>query len=177
MLNLNLLPPEEKRRLQYTIWTRAVIAIGGGLSLGLGVFIVLLLPAWLFLKAEEPALFDALTFERRAYSQAAPGVASDVRTLNRLARFVDEHAGRRVPAYALITEVLRVTPAPIRLQEVVVQASPGELRIAGFSATRQALLTFIQSLEGNPRIASVSSPLSNLVRETNITFTLTAKLR
>lgn len=177
VLSLNLLPPEEKFRLQYAMWTRAVIAIGGGLSLFLIAFIVLLLPTLFVLKAQEPALLDALNFERRAYGQEAPSMARDVRALNRLARLVNQHASQRVPIYTLLTETFRDTPTGVRLQEVSFQAGRGEVAMAGFSSTRSALLEFIRALERSPRIASVSSPLSNLVRETDIAFTLVVKVR
>ena len=50
---------------------------------------------------------------------------------------------------------------------------PNEFRLKGFAGTRDDLLVFIGLLSGSDLIAEVNSPISNLLKDRNIEFSLT----
>jgi len=176
MLNLNLLPPQERQNLAYVFRTRAVAAVGGGVAALLIVFLVLLFPTIVRLVLDEREARRSLEIERQ--SQVRTGVVKDaeaVRQANRLAETAARHiAGGSAP---LFEELFRIIPDPVRLDVIRLAAQDRALALEGFSPTRRDLLELVRALEAHPRVASVTSPVANLIRETDIRFFISAKLK
>lgn len=178
MLHLNLLPPEEKENLRYAMQSRALVAVAGVSLAAIAVFIVLLLPAFFRISLQTADVLRALRIETEA--QERTGIAAEIariRAANHLAEAVlQERAGQRAVA-PLIEAALGAVPPAVSLSRLRFKAEARELTMEGLSSSRAMLLSFINDLKGLPAVAGVSSPITNLIRETDIRFTITVTFR
>ena len=178
MLNLNLLPPQERLNLAYRLRARAAIAVAIGLAVSFAVFLLLLLPSYLAVRLQESEVLRALALERERQVEAGNiRAAEDARAIDRLASSALRHEAKRPGLASILAALLKDAPDPIRLDLVRFRPDRNELALEGFAPARLDLLEFLQLLERHPRVARVSSPVSNLIREQDIRFTLGVELK
>lgn len=178
MLNLNLLPPAEKITVAYELRARAAAAIGASIVAVLIVALVLLLPTFFFLSFQKGDVVRLLDLDTEI--QARTGIADQIeaiRQANRTAQAVVQHEANRPELSSLFVSVLRAVPAGVKLDAIEYRREPRELDIAGFAPSREHLLSLLRSLEANPRLERVSSPVANLIRGEDIRFSIVATLR
>ena len=178
MLNLNLLPPEEKLNLIRVFRRRAVVAVGGGLTAVFAIFSILLLPTIFMLAAEKSELLRAVRIERDTQEKTgANQQAADVKKVNLLAEKILEYDKKQRKIFTLFEAIIKETPSSIKIEHILLRNTSEEIAISGFSGTREDLLKFLDAMDKNPYIEKVSSPVTNLVKERNVRFSLTAKLK
>lgn len=178
MLHLNLLPPEEKLNLAYIIRARTVAAAAGGLGLALIIFMALLLPAVFLVAFQKSEVIRALEIERE--NQGRSGISAktaEIQSAKRLAGIVLDHEKNPVRIYPMLEGVFRDVPAQVRLGIIRFRFQERELALEGFSPARSDLLGFIAALNQNPAVKNVSSPVTNIIKEADIKFSLTVKLK
>lgn len=177
MLNLNLLSPEEKVGLAYLMRRRAILALGAGLAGALAVFAALLLPTIFSLAFQLAEAERAGRIERERQDRSGfPDRSDRIREVNRWAEAVSRAASGRPEITPAIRSILDTVPPAVRLSAFTLKAETGVLSVEGFSPTRQDFLSLLDALRANPRIAKVSSPVQNLIRETDIRFSINATL-
>src|SRR3989338_3301432 len=175
---LNLLPPAEKEKLVYVWRVRALIVIASGFIAVLAVSFVLLLPTFFLLAFQKTEAIRAVAIERDAEERT--GLTKRVEIVeraNRLGVAVRDHEAKRGDLFGLFESLFRNVPAGIRLESIPFRSKTRELTISGFAPARQVLLLLLKNMEENPRIAKVSSPVANLIREADINFSVAVTLR
>ncbi len=178
MFELNLLPPREKANLEYEMKTRAVVAVATWLGAVLLIFTALLLPTIFLLSFQKAEVLRAVKLELASQEQA--GVTSQVKRLgeiNRLAGVIVRHERESAQFFALFEALFRDVPSTVRLQSVKLQSASKEVAIEGFAPTRASLLEFIATLQADPRLLRASSPVANLIKETDIKFSIIATVK
>lgn len=178
MLNLNLLPPAEKLIVAYELRTRAVAAVSASIVSVLVIALTLLLPTFFFLSFQKGDVVRLLELDTEI--QIRTGIADQieaVRQANRAAQAVVQHEMKRPELSLLFVSVLRAVPAGVTLDAIEYRRESPELTIEGFAPSRERLLSFLERLEANPRFERVSSPVANLVRGEDISFSITATLK
>lgn len=178
MPNLNLLPPQEKEKLVYIWRARSLTVIASGFVAVLAISLVLLLPTLFLLFFQKNEALRAVAIEQEA--QERTGLKERVEAVQeagRLGNMVLEHESKRGASFGLIASLLESVPSGIRLESVRLHSQTREVTIAGFAPARQDLLALLKDLEENPRIAKVSSPVANLIREVDIHFSIAITLR
>lgn len=178
MLNVNLLPPREKENLAYIFESRAVIAVGSAVIAVSFIFLVLLLPTFFALVFQKAEIVRAVALE--AQGQERSGIAKRaerVRAANFLADRIVRYEQKQDPIAPLFQAITRAVPPSIRLHSIAFHKDRREFSLDGRAPARADLLRFTRSLEADPRVAKVTSPVSNLVREADVAFTLTITLR
>ena len=178
MLNLNLLPPAEKLVVAYELRTRAVVTIASAFVAVFMVVIVLLLPSLFFLSFQKADVVRLLELDSEI--QARTGVVErieETKRLNRIAQAVVEHERNRPELFLLFAAILSAVPPGVSLSAVEYRGQSGELDLVGFAPNRERLLSFLRVLQANPRLEEVSSPVANLIRETDISFSISAKVK
>lgn len=176
MLTINLLPAEEKKLLVIEEWRRIAqffgIGIAGVLLAGIAIF----LPSYvrLFLHAQD--LERALRFEEEASKelkvQETIVRARDVRTVFDSVRIFLNDGARGSPTLEFF---FRDTPG-ITVLSIGVHKD-GVIALTGFAGSRRNLLDFEKMLRDSGRFQELSFPLSNIVRESNIHFSIQGKLK
>ncbi|MBI4132879.1 MAG: hypothetical protein HY473_02235 [Candidatus Sungbacteria bacterium] len=178
MLNLNLLPPQEKINLAYEMKARALRAVSMWLVGIFIIFAVLLLPTIFLLGFQKREVGRSVELELR--SQERSGVAGELKAIqeiNRLASVVAKHANTRELLFPVFEDIVRDIPSAIRLQAMRFRSSSQEMTLEGYAPTRASLLELLRALEMDPRIGKVSSPVANLIPESNITFSVVATVK
>ncbi len=177
MLDLNLLPPKEKINLRYGMRTRAVLAVGGILASAFIASISLLAPTLFALFFQKSELLQAVDVAAETSLRAGvPKNIGDLNAAKRLAKSALTNDAKSDLASGLLRAVFADVPNGIRLESLKVNLESNDINIGGFSPDRQTLLAFLSNLKNNPSIASVSSPVANIIKETDISFSVSAKV-
>lgn len=178
MLNLNLLPPKEKLSLSYEMKTRAVLAVAAGLVIAFVVAAVLLLPAFFILSSQRANVMRTLDLEMEKNARSGVGAGvGELSRVNALAKAVIGYENNRPRIYELFEGVFGAVPQDVTLKDVRLRLADKNFVVDGFASTRPLLLGFVRGLEQNPQIKSVSLPVINLVKGTNINFFLSAVIK
>lgn len=178
MLDSNLLPPEEKIHLAHAMRLRALLGVGGGFFVVFLIATVLLVPTILLLTFQKFELVRRVAIETENVKRV--GIAEQARELteaNKFAEMVNQMEEKRRFVSPLIASVIQSIPSGLRLESLRFHVAAGELILAGFAPHRASFLQFIHALEKNPRIATVSSPVSNVIKEVDIVFSIIAKVK
>lgn len=176
MLTTNLLPLEEKKLIQREATRRIVQFLGAAVILAFGIGIILLMPSYIPLAFEKKELELEFLFEEEASNK-----------LN-----ITETLARIRKTRSNIETIRTSSLAPVKASDVLNQFFDGmngvELRavtlqreggivISGYAYTRNNLLDFEKKLRDSGRFQQIVSPLSNIVRDADILFTIQGALK
>lgn len=187
----NLLPQKLQRETRQERRARAAIVI---CILLLTVEIlgsVALVPPVLLARSKRRSTVSQLgTVEKLVSRQESENVTAEVRTTrNQLAELATLR--HHVPVAVDIAALTRQVGSDVRVNSIVYQSIPvvvhesdespptaktTTVTVRGTATTRETLLTFVKSLEHDPRFVRVDLPVSNLATRTNIPFSLTITL-
>ena len=168
---INLLPYTEKKMVERVRFLRLVNTVLTGLVLLLVVTGLLFVPT-------------ILTTDTR-YTIANKEIAAlikneklvndvDVAELQRRASIVEQKLSQSATSFPLsyMTQIENAAPSGIQYSKLIFTA-PTMIEVFGTSTGREALQSFIGALEALPSVASVDSPLSNLVKTKEGIFKVT----
>ena len=176
MLHTNLLPEQEKKIIVTEQWLRVVkffgIAASGILIIGL----TLLAPSYLPLYFQSRELKRALSIQndaaRRINADQIRRDASQIKSvINSLHQTIDRPNGA-----LSIFDLLTALRPGILITAFSVNKKAG-ISMTGNAATRSDLLLFEQYLRDSSRFQDITSPLTNIIQETNINFTFKGTLK
>lgn len=172
----NLLPEERARSLRQLYFLRLTVV---SILLLSGVAIVhgvLLLPSYLYVRAQIEERTTAL-----ATLTAALTGSEELEISSRVAALTEDSAYlarlATVPKASTAISAIIALPRPgIRLTGFSFAPKEGEeatMTVSGVAATREALRTFEQSLSDEPYISTADLPISAYAKERDIAFTIT----
>lgn len=172
MLNLNLISQKDKDAFRFFRYRRAVFYMGTAAGAAMAVFIILLLPSFLFLSFQRKEILRELAVEEETLR--ALGVEKTEQrilalnaTIGRVSVLTKDERG----ASHLLEELALLVKA-VKLDAVKIDFSTNRIEIDGVAPTRNALLAFERILEDSNRITGVSVRLVDLVKLENVAFTL-----
>lgn len=173
---INLLPPAE-RQLVHADYRRRWLVISGFLVFGLLVIGIINLASLLnILRVEGRGLTAALTqAQSEAKKTGTTEVAKSVSDLNRKLGQLGFKTNENRLASATLPKIIAHRNPEIKLDSLGYdQTAAGlvTLNLSGLAGTRQALLDFIAALRQDQTFAAVGSPVSNLIKDRDIAFTL-----
>lgn len=176
MLTTNLLPPGQKQLVRFEEWRRIARFFGLGAGSVLSIAIILLAPSYLPLYYERQELAHALVIaEQTAKTVDAEALKRQVHaarnSMDRIARSV-----QRIPKASRIFDTIFADRKGVFIRSIAVDPS-GEVRMAGGAQTRRDLLDFERALRESDIFHEITSPLSNIVKESNIMFSLRGTLK
>jgi hypothetical protein len=178
MLNLNLLPPQEKFALRYMVRRRVVLALGMSVIAVLLLFEILLLPTVLLLVFQEVEAVRAVDGE--VETQKRLGLIEEeqrLRSIVRIAESTEEALRQQERLSPVFIAAMRAVPQGVVLSGLRYRVESRELLVEGFAPTRAALLAYTVALQQETVFSGAQAPVSNLVRETNISFSVVATRR
>lgn len=177
MLTANLLPPVEKKNLalERTRRTISFFAALLGVIFIIGIFFIL--PSYFILTFEAKELLRSLAIEEAASRELAVNSVFDKASSVRKAMVAIRESGEisrkyseRLDDFFLVKdEAVSITTLNIR--------KDGNFSISGVAETRRSLLNFEGALRDSGKFQDISSPLSNIIPERNIHFTLQGKYK
>lgn len=177
MLTANLLPPQEKKELWIEETRRIIVFFALIISGLLIVSSSLLLPSFLPLVMQRRGLEDSLRVEEEASLRlevkkkinSARAVAAGIKAIENYAALSSR------PSHTL-EEFLTKAGEGVAITFLNIKKD-GEFGMIGRARTRRDLLRFEENLRESNKFEGLSSPLSNIIRETNINFSLQGKLK
>lgn len=174
MLTINLLPPEAKRELRLEEWRRAVALIGAGTTAVLIVGTALLAPSYLYPALQRGELERRLAIEgQRTEAMRLDEAARQSREIETLIQAV--RASRIGTSGRIFRTIVRETTAGIRITSFAIQ-NRTETTLTGVAQTREDLLAFEKTLRDSGAFEEIVSPLSDIIRDANINFSMRGKL-
>jgi Tfp pilus assembly protein PilN len=173
---INLLPIEDQINIRRTYRLRSIIVLCW-LILGLVLIsTVMLVPAYIVQtkRAEGAKALLESSLKTAKESGKQEGLAKLAATETKVKLLVSATSTPRVaqfipPISSLLTSGIRVTKINF--------LDTGTIELAGSAATRENMRDFILALEREEKFSEVLSPISNLVRETEIPFTISLLLK
>ena len=177
MIFLNLLPPDQKKEIQFE---KTNITLVGTFAV---FFIVLIICGSLFfyirmtLQDELGGLeSNKTTYQAYFESDENKELNDRIKKLNTFSNninLIEKHQTNYTP---VIVELAQLAPDDLKLRSIIITRDKASLNISGYAVSRNQLLDFTKSLENSAYISSVSSPLSNLTSPENVEFTIRATL-
>ncbi len=177
MLTTNLLPLKQKKDLRLEEIRRLLHFFTAALFGVLVLAIFFLVPSFVELLFEKRELTRLTLLELEANRRLKiEDILGEIKNLQTSIETVRS----RILKPAIATETLellnRHAARGLTLISVSVKKD-GNFFLTGIAPTRSLLLDFEKSLRDSGRFQEISSPLSNIVKETNINFTLQGKLK
>lgn len=166
---INLLPPHKKQLLHagrivtYAEASAVFFLILGGLFMGTFLAILLLL------KGVE----DTLLAQSTQMVSDAESPKNEVVEIDKYLKHIDSIQSGFVTWSHVLEGVARATPEGIRFEQLGVNIT-GKIIIRGIAPTRSEVLEFQNALEDLEYFTEVSSPLSNILQKTNVSFSFEA---
>jgi len=170
MLTLNLLPPSEKEALAQERIFRWVFFYGGAVVLFLLLFFLFLIPVEIFIGARlKSANEDLVSFQASFQGQNLLTQEKAAIALNQeLDQISARQKSRRYYSRAL-ANLAKIAPPGARLESIDIN-DKNEVILNGWAANRDSVLTFQDALAKSGLADNLQSPISNLVKQTDITF-------
>jgi len=173
---INLLPEREKSELRRHYFFRLGMVALTLLSFAVAVGAVALLPSFFILRSEERNLTVAATALEESISRGEKGNVS--------ALLIDTNAKLRTLAASstplqleeVFATITRVKPVGIQLLGFAVdrpQKGIRHIELQGIAGNRESLAAFVKALEGEKQFKELSFPVSDLVGNQNLEFSLT----
>lgn len=176
MLNLNLISKEDKDAFRFMMYRRAVLYMGGVAGVAVVVFIILLIPSFLFLNAQRREILRELTAEEEALRAFRVGeIEQRVALINEKIERIHSDDARERRASEFMAGI--ALSGGIRIGEIKFDFAARTVDIRGIASTRVALLAFRRVLEESGLVGEISIPLIDLVKLSDAAFTLKGTLR
>lgn len=172
-INLNLLPPPKKSRLEYVLnflMTKDILEI---VIIVFATLAITLIWSWMILENQYADLVSsAVLVNRDSYSY------------NKDVKIVNDAVGKIISIsreYGVITpkltELISNLPPDIKINSVQIDRINKNLILSGTAKTREALLNFQSKLQGITWLSGIETPASQLFQKENINFQFTSGLK
>ncbi len=178
MLELNLLPPQEKKEAELANLTRLVTSLSIWFLAFLIIFTLLLASTFFYLSILLRAQ-NRLIEIRQSDPKAQRLVEIEKKIKQANSRLSQIHLKQKdlILWVPLLEEMAELTPGRIYLTSFSYQLAENQIYLSGWANTRDNLLTFQDSLEESPFFVEVEAPLSNLLKKSDIDFNFTLHLK
>ncbi len=170
---LNVLSPVKKNKLEQLIhflFTKNILEIA---LLFLAILASTYVWGWLVLSQ----VFNDLSQSSLLVSRDRLGYNQEIKSINLMIKEVDLASQDYAALTPKLIELTTSTPANVKFVSLTLDRRKKNLTLAGTAKTRADLLAFEQALHAIPWIEKTTTPLSQLLTQTDINFQITAVLK
>ncbi len=136
-------------------------------------FLILLLPSWLIsINKEQNAVLETNNANESQLSKDASPVSLIITATNQRLTAIDKTL-QYPEFFPILNTILDNKTSSIRLTQFLYtpkDSANATLSLGGVSTTREALVSFVKALQTSGAFATVDLPISNLAKDTNISF-------
>jgi len=170
MIELNLLPPTEKKSLRLEQFYRWLIFYGGATILIFLLFIAFLALIWFFILIQLKSY--TVNLEKTRTSFQGQSIENQQKLINefngQLEKIAQIQDGHRFYSPALI-HLTQLIPSGINIDAFAIDEQ-GSCILSGYAQKRSQLLLLKEGLEKSTLFEKIENPLSNLTKQTDINF-------
>lgn len=176
----SLLPQEYKKEVRREKVLRSIVVMFGILNTALLVGIVFLLPSYFmptFSQGEAERQFRAQ--QELLARQNVQELEDTIRQTNALTALYQRNESRRKSVAPLLLRFAALDIPDIALRAMhLFEDKTGAFAVSlqGNATTRNTFLAYVRSLENTDGVAAVRSPVDNLLREADVSFSLEVAL-
>lgn len=177
MLTTNLLPENDKKTISLVKTARLMRVIAFAMASLLIANAVFLLPTFLPLLFERRELRRELVTGKEAREKFQTNTRfQEMKKLSGAVKEIRSYISHPQYASRILDAIADHGIAGIFVETVTVSEA-GAVSITGRAATRKALIDFEEKFKASEYMENISSPLSNIIRESNISFTMQGNLK
>lgn len=173
-MKYGLLPQEYGERIAYEQWARLTLVMHAGIFLVLAVGSVLLLPSYLFLTLQEPSILRQVDIANQSVAAKRVDEAEiSIRAVNQQIQIFQQiRIGAPSPLTTLLSEFAETVPSGVHISTISWDEADRQITIDGKADRRNVLLMFIETLKATSLFKEVDLPVSSLLKEEDISFSL-----
>lgn len=177
----NLLPFEDQHKIRREHIRKLFVVLGLDVALIFTVGILLLVPLFFSLKFQKDSFGEQLeTAKQKPVFARVETIEKSIDDLNTKLQMFSLNQGKTQIVSPVLRELLFLTDDSININSLVFSNTnpklPPQLSIRGMVQDRDKLLEFIDLLEESQFFTAVNSPLTNLLKELEIEFSLTLNI-
>ena len=176
MIKLNLLPPEERKKIELLEFASLLIFFVFRLSIILIIFIAILITTYfslnIFVKTQDNLIEIRQSDEKTQYQME---IEEKIENVNQEARRIFIKQNESIVWTPILEELSKITPDGVYLINFSYRASNEKIDITGWASNRDKLLVFENSLKESKYFDNINSPLSNLIKQADINFSFTVE--
>ncbi len=174
MITLNLLPPEEKQKIESAQAQRKILVSGGaGLILVL-IFLAFLSSIWLFLAIQQNSA-DLIykNIQAGPQSEAFKKIEDKVSQINERLSYSEKLENNSRHYSSVLEKLTELASQDIKF--ISFSVSQNKISLSGFAASRESLLAFKDSLSRSPYFDKVDMPL--VLKQSDINFSVSFEIK
>lgn len=177
MLKANLLPADEQQAVNQEQTRRLIWFFSVIVSCCVAIAIVLLFPSYLTVLYREQEVADSLDIEKNAFEKLGiKGALLEIKNLKQSMGMIQNALKDESSSSQLLSALLDSGGERVVIQTISVDAN-GSVSLTGRSQTRDDLLAFEEVLKNSGRLQKITLPLEDIVKDTNISFTVQAEIK
>lgn len=174
---LNLLPREDLRNISYEKLSRVGLGIHVLIAIMISTGAVLLLPTYFFLTFQEHDVVRQINITKQSTEiQRVEKAEAAIKAINEKVRLLSSTTLPE-PAASYLTAVRTHTPANVSITRLSFSRKDNTVEVQGAAETREDFLRFVAALHTDPLFQEISSPISNILKERKLTFTVSITAR
>lgn len=169
---LNLLPREDLHAIGYEKLSRIAVRVHILIAAIIGAGAVLLLPTYFFLTFQEVEVVRQIDITKQSAEVHRVNEAETaIQAMNEKLRML---AGTTSPEpVATYFAVVRAeTPDGVEISQLSFSRADNGLEVRGTAATREEFLKFLDALRSHALFTNVTSPITNILKDRKLTFTI-----
>jgi len=174
MITLNLLPPEERQKIESAQAQRKILGVGGACLFLIMVFLAFLSLIWLHLTIQQNSADSVYkNIQTSSQSEAFKNFEDEINQINGKLNYLDAlENGSRHYSFAL-EKLTELVSQDIKFTSFSV--SQNKISLSGFAASRESLLAFKDSLSRSPYFDKVDMPF--VLKQTDIDFFVSFEIK
>jgi len=178
MLELNLLPSQEKKEVELANLSRLVASLSVWFLVSLIIFALLLASTFFYLSILLRAQNRLIEIRQNdPKTQRLVEIEGKIQQANRRINQIYLKQNDLILWIPLLEEIANLTPGGVYLTNFSYQLAENQIYLRGWANTRDNLLSFQNLLEESPFFVEIEAPLSNLLKQNDIDFSFTLYLK
>ena len=173
-MKLNLLPPKEKEKLELDDLNQLIFFLAIRIAIFLLIFILLLISTYYCLSIllkEQKRLIEINENDIRI--QQLVKMEERIKNVNQQLTKINLKQNELVIWTSVLEELAKIIPSGVYLTNFSYRLFDNKINLSGWAENRDKLINLKNSLEESVFFVNLDSPLSNLIKQTDINFSFT----
>lgn len=170
---ISLLPPFRKQDLKREFMWRRLAIFFWMLFFVLIIFSGLLTTTWLYTNIQHQAIAHLVQIEESSnQGQKIKGIEQEIKETNIKLKYLDQLKLNQEPAFKIVSDLSGFPSRNITFYALSLNRASQKGLIEGFAKNRDDLLNLKQNMEQSNNFSQIDLPLSSLLKDKDLNFSL-----